>query len=274
MTVLGAIPLLLMAGNEDGEAPLEGGFRTEVHRQGDRTFRNAHALSSQVHELLIHLEDVGFEAAPSSLGFDGRGRHIVEFLPGEVATGRPPGWVWRDEVLISLAGIVRRFHDAVAVFDYSGDVWPRAIGIEQLPSMPGDETIVCHNDIAPWNTVFQDRQPVALIDWDSAAVGTRCWDVAYALWHYVPLYPAYRREQVGASQVDNLLERASQLITTYGLSEEAPWMDAVVCRQRATKGELERRAGSDDKAAALWAEARPHLDAEIEFVERLARRWP
>lgn len=263
-----------MADDEDGEVALEGGFRSQVHRQGDRTYRTAHAHSPEVDKLLVHLKDVGFEGAPASLGFDGQHRHIVEFLPGQVATGRPPDWVWRDEVLTSLAGVVRRFHDAVALLDYGRGHWPRATGIEHLSSMPGDETIVCHNDIAPWNTVFQDRKPIALIDWDSAAVGTRCWDVAYALWHFVPLYPAHRREHVGAGHVGNLLKRASQLITAYGLSYEAPWMDAVVSRQRATKSELEQRADIDEMATALWHEARPHLDAEIEFVEELAGRWP
>ena len=39
-----------------------------------------------------------------------------------------------------------------------------------------------------WNTVFSEERPAAFIDWDLSAPGPRWWDVAYALWHFVPLY--------------------------------------------------------------------------------------
>ena len=47
--------------------------------------------------------------------------------------------------------------------------------------------MICHNDAAPYNFVFRQGEPVALIDFDMAAPGPRVWDIAYALYTAVPL---------------------------------------------------------------------------------------
>ena len=56
-------------------------------------------------------------------------------------------------------------------------------------AMPGDlpAEVVCHNDFAPYNVVFDDGGPVGVIDWETAAPGARVWDVAYAAYRWVPL---------------------------------------------------------------------------------------
>ncbi|WP_256338561.1 phosphotransferase [Streptomyces sp. 2112.3] len=47
--------------------------------------------------------------------------------------------------------------------------------------------VVCHGDLAPYNTVYRDGGPVALIDFDTAHPGPRVWDLAYAAYRFVPL---------------------------------------------------------------------------------------
>jgi Ser/Thr protein kinase RdoA (MazF antagonist) len=56
-------------------------------------------------------------------------------------------------------------------------------------TMPSDLPleVVCHNDFAPYNTVFVDDRLAGVIDWETAAPGARIWDVAHTAYRFVPL---------------------------------------------------------------------------------------
>lgn len=159
---------------EDRELPLVGGRQTQgVVRIGDTVRRPTGPHSPFVHDLLRYLQAVGFEVAPRLLGVDERGREILTFVEGEVPHGqgsRPPS----DARLANAAATIRRLHDATA-----GS--PLADGAE----------IVAHNELGPHNTVFVGDEPVAFIDWDDAAPGTRLFDLANAV------HPLRRRGRRG-----------------------------------------------------------------------------
>jgi len=71
------------------EIPLLGGWvNVGVVRVGDTVRRPIGPNSPFVHELLDHLERVGFDSAPRFLGIDDLGREIVSFLPGSPAARR------------------------------------------------------------------------------------------------------------------------------------------------------------------------------------------
>jgi aminoglycoside phosphotransferase (APT) family kinase protein len=107
---------------------------------------------------------------------------MVGYVAGEVGDDAPPELVWRESTLEAAARLLRRCHDATADFEPPpGASWMLALP-DDLPV-----EIVCHNDFAPYNVVFDGDGPVGVIDWETAAPGSRVWDVAYAAYRFVPL---------------------------------------------------------------------------------------
>jgi len=115
----------------DSETPLTGGWVTQdVVRVGDTVRRPPSPNSAFVERLLVHLEEVGFEAAPRFLGFDEQGRQILTFIEGHVPSDCR-AMVWEDTQLEAAATLLRGYHDVTTATDLA----------------EGD--IVCHNDSAP-----------------------------------------------------------------------------------------------------------------------------
>ncbi len=170
------------------EIELRGGTHGPVVRVGDTVRRVPSPASEAIHALLRHLESVGFTGAPRSLGSDDQGREILTFIRGDVAVrldGQPlPDYVRSDSALTQLGRLTREFHDATVGFEAPpGTEW------SYLEGAPRDGEVICHNDLGPWNTVFRSGAPVAFIDWDGAAPAPRMWDVAYAVYRFVPFVP-------------------------------------------------------------------------------------
>jgi hypothetical protein len=181
------------------EVPLDGGSHSQAVRLGRTVRRATHPWSSSVFELLQHLEQEGFSGAPRALGIDERGREVVTYVEGSAGVNLPDAdagpvqavdhWVWRDDVLVHLGLLVRKYHDAAATFPLAGREW-------QLEARHPVETI-CHNDLAPSNVVFRAGVPAALIDWEAAAPGPRAWDLGFAAWRWVPFWPEERCRAAG-----------------------------------------------------------------------------
>ncbi|WP_242569522.1 aminoglycoside phosphotransferase family protein [Streptomyces sp. NP-1717] len=151
-----------------------------VVRVGDTVRRPVHAWTPAVHELLRHLEDVGFPYSPRVRGIDEEGREVLTYLDGESG---PQGWaeVVDDVGLVSFARLLRQYHDAVAGFRLSeGLSWCTG------ESGPGEGEVVCHGDFGPWNIVWQREDPIGILDWDYARPANRLHDVAYALEYVAP----------------------------------------------------------------------------------------
>jgi len=165
------------------ETPLPGGTsnRGRVVRVGNTVRRPQSAGSPAVHELLRHLEQVGFAGAPRYLGQDELGREVVSYLPGEVPIEPYPAWALTEDALASVGRLLANYHEAVRGFDGSGRVWSATV---PAPFRGG---LVSHNDPNLDNVVFRDGAAVALLDFDLAGPGSLTWDLALAARLWVPL---------------------------------------------------------------------------------------
>ena len=190
------------------EVPLRGGRITPgVVRVGETVRRPTGANSTFVHELLLHLERVGFGGVPRFLGIDAQGREILSYVEGSVP--RDLCRDYPDEVLVAAARLLRAYHDAAACSDLAGDA----------------ET-VCHNDISPVNAVFVDGLPVALIDFDAAVPGPRMRDLAYGLFLWLDLTD-------DGLPLPEQARRTRVFFAAYGMpGPPAGLVDEILARQR------------------------------------------
>ena len=174
-----------MAEEATGSSRLDGGL-TEVERVGETVRRSTGHWTPTVHALLAHLGRIGFEGAPSPLGIDSEGREVLSFL-----TGGGPSHA--DDELARVAQLIRAFHDSTESFEVPPDAeWQFMVGAPKR----GD--VVCHNDLSPDNTIYgPDCTPRAFIDWDLAAPAPRIWDVAWAVYRFIPLYDDPTCERLG-----------------------------------------------------------------------------
>ena len=195
------------------EVPLPGGFTNAglVTRIGDTVRRPWRPTSAATRALLGHLEHVGFEGAPRHLGTDDRGREVLSYIPGTAVIPPYPEWALTDEALVSVAELMRRYHEAAASFDPTPHAWPRALPARFRGGL------VTHNDPNLDNVIFSGGRAVALIDFDLAGPGTVEWDVACAVRLWAPL----RDERDAPEELrDRAFERLRTFADAYGLDDE------------------------------------------------------
>jgi Phosphotransferase enzyme family len=261
-----------MAGMDHLEEPLTGGFLTSsVRRRGDIVRRNAGPWSQAVHAWLAHLAGAGVSVAPRPVSLDqDTGTEEVTYIDGTVLSGgASPVYLWRDDTLSATAQLVRQFHDAAATFTA-----PPQADWQQIAACPGGGDVICHNDLAPWNTVFTEERPVAFIDWDLAAPGPRWWDVSYALWHFVPLYGDPASDPFAPTQFEPRARRTRLFCDAYGLDDRTGLVDKILERQHAVHSAIKHGADAGDPAyLRLWElGAGTGIERQADFVQ--AHRSP
>lgn len=187
------------------EMPLIGGnMSSGVVRVGDTVRRPAGPWTPAVHALLGHLHAAGFHGAPRPLGLDEHGREILTFIPGTIAWPGNFHLLDPDDRLRRVARLIREFHDAAEGFRPPPDARWQVL-------VPAEGTgIIAHHDLAPWNLVIGEHQ-WAFIDWDTAAPGSRLWDVAYAMHGFVPLSADRRYQRHDAARRLRLFADAYEL---------------------------------------------------------------
>jgi hypothetical protein len=229
----------------EAELPLSGGTLNAVVRVGDTVRRPAGSWTPAVHDLLRHVRARGFDLAPEPLGTDEHGREILSFLPGTTVgwTLPWPELVRSDDMLVQIGEATARYHRAVADFRPSGTI-PWQSGAAEL----ADSQIVCHHDLAPYNTVIADGRLVGIIDWDLAGPGTARSDLAFVAWQWVPLQSPGVGRHLGWSDPSDRARRLAMLLDAYRLDDRANFVEDVARRVTYNRDLMARRAAEGNTA--------------------------
>lgn len=239
----------------ESEETLTGGGVNQVVRVGATVRRPAGAWSPRIHQLFEHLQTRGFTGAPRSFGTDALGRDIFGFLPGDVGHYPWTPEVAGDAALASGGRLLRAYHDATADVAASWhDGWHQ-------PAREPVE-VICHNDVAPYNCVYDGDRVVGLIDFDAAGPGPRSWDLAYAVYRFVPL---------GSAAGPRTEERLALFFDAYGADEplRRAALASVAPRLRALTDFMRAAAAAGD-AAFISHIARGDLDHYLRDIALLS----
>lgn len=174
------------------EQKLYGGRSTVgVVKINDIVCRPHKPESDFANSFLIFLEMQNYSYSQRYLGCDNFGRDKYRYIQGEV-----PVEIGKTNIdqLCRFMEIVREFHDVSTRFTSSGRV-------------------ICHNDLSPCNTVFVERMPVAIIDWDCVAEGERWEDLTYIVWLWINI-GSHKRDQI------DIFGQMKQSLHAYGANRE------------------------------------------------------
>lgn len=256
------------------EEKLAGGNVSAVFRSGKTVRREMKPESPDVHKLLKHLELKGFHYAPRFLGIDEKGREILSFIDGEAGNYPLKNYMWSDDALTEIAKMQRLYHDAVSDFPFD-DSW---LPVDRTP--PQAE-VLCHNDFAIYNIIFNHKKPVGIIDFDVAGPGPRLWDIAYTLYTCVPLSRITLSEGGETIFYDPLLDadrikrRVQLFFQAYGKEMEEGAFEMVLLRLEGLCETIARKAEEGDQAfQKMLAEGHvEHYQKEIGFIRENWQHW-
>jgi hypothetical protein len=204
-----------------------------------------------VKALLSHLEKKGFAAAPRWLGLDEEGREALTYINGNAARYPLKPYVLSESTLTRLGLLLRRFHDATISFSLPENVvWQNAID-------PKGE-VICHGDAGPYNIIFQDKKPVALIDFERATPGPRVWDLAFVVYRFAPLCDSPKRG-VTPAFLEAIARRIRVFLSAYGFSQNDDLFDWMQLRLKTEIDLFESRVTDDPIRRQKKIEA-GHLD--------------
>jgi hypothetical protein len=218
-----------------------------VIRVGDQVSRPASPHVATIHALLRHVRSRGFDGVPEPLGVDAGGHEWLGFIPGDVPVPPYPEWARSDDVLASVAALLRRYHDATVGFNGGpGASWDR-----ELAGTAGGE-VIGHHDVCLENVVFRDGIAVALLDFDFAAPGTRALDVASLARMCVPIDAPEDAVRLGWD--GDPFRRLRVVASAYGSPVELNGLvDLLQVQTRAGGWFLKRRVDAGHPAfAAMW----------------------
>jgi Ser/Thr protein kinase RdoA (MazF antagonist) len=229
-----------------------------LRREGDRVIRPTGPWSASVHQLLLHLEARGFDAAPRLLDVSAQGHEELTFIDGTVGHDPLLPALRSDAALVQAMQLLRRYHDATVEFVHRGSAHWQLAQPDDLPL-----EVICHNDFAPYNCVFRDGLPIAMVDFDMAGPGSRVWDVAYTVYRFVPLCCPVNLRLLGWKNEMNTVPRLRLALSAYGLANGHKVIDILIRRLALLRDWTVRASEAETAHARRITE-----DAHVAFYNR------
>lgn len=215
---------------------LAGGYYSAPKRHGDVIIRAAGPWSRNVQALLHYLENAGFTQAPVYVARDEHaGTETLRFVPGQAGTYPLSAAQRSDEALVNVARAIRAMHDAACRF-----VAPEPGSWQYRAAIPAEIDCIGHNDLGPYNVIYDGTEVAAIIDWDFAGPSSRAWDVCYAAHRFVPLSAPRSTRAFGWDPVPDQAARLHLFTQAYGGDLAVPYLlDLLIVRLAAICANIE-----------------------------------
>lgn len=236
------------------EQTISAGGVTHVVKVGDTVRRPTRPFTATIQLYLAHLRTQGFKSAPEPLGYDEYGREVLSYVPGDVPQEPLPAWATDDNVIVALAVLIRRLHDAAEGWVPPGDAcWGSIPGSPAAGVVPlfDEPELVSHQDYCPGNVVFRGGIPSAFIDFDLARPTTRVVDIVNALYWWAPLL--HPLDRAPALVEADAAARVRLFADSYGMTADQRTKVIAIALQRVRNTSLTMRAAADvDPVFRRW----------------------
>ena len=246
---------------------LPGGYNSSPVRRGTTVVRQAGAWTLAVHALLRHLSRSGFEQVPRPIAISEDGQtETLSFIEGEAGSYPLTDAQRSEEALVNVARTIRAMHDATAGF-----ITPAGASWQTRTSTPTQIDCIGHNDLGPYNLVYDGTDVAGIIDWDFAAPSSRAWDLCYAAHRFVPLSAPRSTRAFGWDSMPNQAARLQTFTATYGTDiSPARLLDLLVVRLGSIAANIEHQIRAGNPAFDRQRDER-HGDGYREDIEFILR---
>lgn len=209
----------------ESEQYLDGGREGKILKQGNRVYRPANPWTKEVHHFLKHLKMSGMENIPIPYGITENGEEMLSYVEGTAYNYPLPMVLRTNEAIQEAAKLLKRYHEAGKSYI------TKLTGEEEwmLPSVEPIE-VMCHGDFAPYNVTIIDGKPAGIIDFDTLHPGPFLWDIAYAVYRWVPF--TSRENPDHYDGIEEQICKAKVFMDAYGtsLQERVELPDMMVKR--------------------------------------------
>lgn len=252
---------------EDTEE-LTGGRLSAPVKVGSEVHRVPHRDNAQVHSFLAYIAQRGGRLTPQYLGETPDGRERLTYIQGKSAYPPYSPEIRSEEALQSVGRAVRSVHDSGASYEWDPSVPPNTYDVV----VPAKIDCIGHNDLAPWNIIFNGSTVKGIIDWDSAGPSNRVWDFSYLAHHLVPFHADADLAAWGWDQVPDRRSRLAMLIDAYGrdLMDPEELVDSAVLRLASIGSYIGDRVRHNDplfEVQAIEGHAKAYMLSAAKIVE-------